>query len=214
MESIICNICGFEITKRQLTNHIRACEKGRVPKKFKEKRGKNWLKGKTYLEEYGLEKTRMILDKQKPGESFKNRIHTKESRNKISCALKGNYNWKNSLGKAGKGKKGKYKGVYFDSTWELAYMIYCEDFGINIRRNWDRFPYEIEGETRYYVPDFFLIESNKYLEIKGYKDYRFELKMKYFNLDIEIYDQIKMKPIIDYVINKYGKKFYEDKKDK
>ena len=36
---------------------------------------------------------------------------------------------------SGRGKKGWYKGFFCDSSWELAYVIYCLDHNIDIKRN-------------------------------------------------------------------------------
>ena len=36
---------------------------------------------------------------------------------------------------SGRGKKGWYKGFFCDSSWELAYVVYCLDHKINITRN-------------------------------------------------------------------------------
>ena len=53
--------------------------------------------------------------------------------------MKGNTNWMFNK-KHGNGKKGYYKGIYCDSTWELAFLVYCFDNNIPIIR----IPYDVE----------------------------------------------------------------------
>lgn len=65
------------------------------------------------------------------------------------------------------GKKGIYKGIHCDSTYELAFLIYCLDHNIDIIRNETFIEYELEGVVRKYYPDFYLPEYNLYIETKG-----------------------------------------------
>jgi hypothetical protein len=39
---------------------------------------------------------------------------------------------------------------------------------INWKRNTKRFYYNYDDKKRYYIPDFYLIDDNIYIEIKGY----------------------------------------------
>ena len=45
-------------------------------------------------------------------------------------------------------------------------MLYCEIHSISIKRNLEKFPYEFEGKTYMYLPDF--IAEDEFVEIKGY----------------------------------------------
>lgn len=109
----------------------------------------------------------------------------------------------------GKGKRGYYRGYYCQSSWELAYVIYQLDHNINIIRNTKCFNYILDGIKRSYFPDFYLVDENKYIEIKGYYDNKTKEKEKQFpkNEKLIILKQKEMQPILDYVINKYGKDF-------
>ncbi len=70
---------------------------------------------------------------------------------------------------SGRGKHGWYKNYYLDSTYELAYLIYCINHAIAIIRNKKSFIYKDENnKIRKYFPDFFLPKDNCYIEIKGY----------------------------------------------
>jgi hypothetical protein len=64
-----------------------------------------------------------------------------------------------------------------------------------------------------YIPDFYLPEEDKYVEIKGYVSENAIEKIKYFPFEIEMIEKEKMKPIFKYIINKYGKNFFEKLKD-
>lgn len=60
-----------------------------------------------------------------------------------------------------------YKGEIFDSSYELAYYIYCEDHNIKINRNKElAISYKLNDKIYYYVPDF-IDDSNQLIEIKG-----------------------------------------------
>ena len=78
---------------------------------------------------------------------------------------------------SGRGKHGWYDMVYFDSTYELAYYIYCKQHGMSIKRCTDTFKYiNSKGQKRVYHPDFRV--NDKIVEIKGYKDSDVDLKIQ------------------------------------
>lgn len=107
---------------------------------------------------------------------------------------------------SGRGKKGKYKGFYCDSTWELAFVIYHLDEEIDIKRNTSGFRYEYKSKERTYYPDF--IVNNIYYEIKGRRNYmdldeQTKLKVDTFSEVVILYES-EMKFYLDYVRVKYG----------
>jgi hypothetical protein len=215
VKKIKCDLCNFEISAQCISRHKLKCD-GKGPRREKEKRGRGWLGGKKFEDVYGTEKSLEIKDKIRKGVN-NNQIpknHTEETKNKISELMKGNTNWKNSIDKTGIGKKGYYKGEFFMSSWELAFMVYCEDHNIKIKRNWKKFDYLDEnGDKRKYIPDFVdVIFENKYYEVKGYEP-DFHLKVVNFKHDLEIYDKEKMSPILEEIKEKYGKDFYHKLKD-
>lgn len=108
----------------------------------------------------------------------------------------------------GKGRRGYYKGYYCQSSWELAYVIYCLDHSISISRNKRGFKYNWKQKQRTYFPDFVLADGT-YIEIKGYYDEKSESKSIQFpkNKKLIVLKKKDMKPILDYVIEKYGKSF-------
>lgn len=62
-------------------------------------------------------------------------------------------------------KKYFYDGIYFDSSWELYLWIYAKDKGCEIVKEPISFPYEYNGVTHYYFPDF--LYNGDLIEIKG-----------------------------------------------
>ena len=104
-------------------------------------------------------------------------------------------------------KKGFYKGVLCDSSWELAYLLFCEDFGIVVKRNTQLFPYTYRNRKHYYLPDYVVIENEEYIEIKGMETMKWKAKLEQFPFRLTVLSTEKMKPILDYVIKKHGKDF-------
>lgn len=138
----------------------------------------------------------------------KSHPQTKETRAKISMTRK-----RLGLGGprhgSGRGKKGWYNGYFCDSSWELAYVIYNLDHGINFSRNTKGFEYEFGGQKRKYYPDF-LLETGEYVEIKGYYSKQVYAKIDQFPKDkiLIIYDGKGIQPFLNYVVDKYGNDFY------
>ena len=69
----------------------------------------------------------------------------------------------------GRNKYGTYKEFHCDSSWELAFVVYCLDHNIIIKRCNEKFPYLYKNSLHYYHPDF-IICNNIYVEIKNYVD--------------------------------------------
>lgn len=105
---------------------------------------------------------------------------------------------------SGRGKKGWYKGFFCDSSWELAYVVYCLEHNIDIKRNTAQRKYIWEGKTKNYIPDF--IVDGTITEIKGYKSEQWIAKLE-ANPDITVLYQRDMESILTYVCEKYGKDF-------
>lgn len=87
---------------------------------------------------------------------------------------------------SGRGKHGWYDNIYFDSTWELAYYIFCKEHDINITRCNEKFEYiNVDGNKRMYHPDFRV--NGKLTEIKGYYTLNVDQKLKAVNEPIDIF---------------------------
>ena len=147
------------------------------------------------------EKLKSTIKKQ--GHYWQGKFHSMSVKAKISNVAK-----KRKLGGyvkgSGRGKKGWYKGFFCDSSWELAYVIYCLEHSIAIQRSNQRRNYSWKNKNRIYIPDF--VVGSKTVEIKGYKTPQWLAKLN-ANKDIEVLYKEEMKPILEYVINKYGKSF-------
>lgn len=105
---------------------------------------------------------------------------------------------------SGRGKKGWYKGIFCDSSWELAFVIYCIDHGKQISRCKEIRYYEVAGVRKKYYPDF--IVDGSIIEIKGYITDTWLAKHSQ-NSDIICISKSEIKQHIDYVIHKYGKDY-------
>jgi hypothetical protein len=175
------------------------------------------------------------------------RVHSEETKNKISKSLQGNIPknkgkikiyesnclkcgevifsnvWKKDrkyhkecwlsisggikIGSVKNYKSGYYKGFWCDSSYELAFLIYCIEHNINIERNKKGFEYFYEDKKHLYYPDF--IVNDEYVEIKNYKSELTDAKISYFPYKIKVYYKENMRPYLDYVKSKYGKNFIE-----
>jgi len=132
-------------------------------------------------------------------------IKEKERREKISNSMKGNKNWQFNK-KRGNGKKGWFKEIFCDSSWELAFLVYHIEHNLNIQRCKTKYKYVLDGNTHTYTPDF--ITDEGVIEIKGRKDKKALVKEQNFP-EIKIIGADKIKPYLDYVINKYGLEFWK-----
>ena len=111
-------------------------------------------------------------------------------------------------------KSGWYHGIHCDSSWELAFVIYCEDHNFIIERYKEERFYILDNIKYKYYPDF-IVNNKDIYEIKGIRSKNSEAKQLY-NKDIKFLYKNDMKLYLDYVINIYGNNFINlyDKKDK
>lgn len=109
--------------------------------------------------------------------------------------------------RGGSAHRGWYKGYWCDSSWELAFLMWHLDHGVEIVRNTGDFPYEIYGKKRFYRPDF--IVNGVYHEIKGVMDGRSKRKLEQFPYPIKKIGAREIKPFLSYARSKYGENFYE-----
>lgn len=118
--------------------------------------------------------------------------------------------------------KYKYQNQLFDSSWELAVWIWAKDNGKEIERCPVVLKYEFENNSHSYFPDFRL--DGKLIEIKGNQffdengkminpynhsqDDLFEAKHQCgLQNEVEFWGKDKMKPILNYIEEKYTKDF-------
>lgn len=102
--------------------------------------------------------------------------------------------------------RGWYRGYWCDSSWELAFLIYCLDHNIEIVRNTENFPYPFRKGVRYYRPDF--IVNGEYVEIKGVMDHRSRRKIATFHHPLKVIGSSEIGPFLDYARTIYGEDFH------
>lgn len=128
-----------------------------------------------------------------------------EYKNRLSKAMKGKSGGIRKKG--GRGKQGWFNGIFCNSSWELAYLIYCNDHNIEVIRNKKGFPYIFEGQEFKFYPDF--IVNGGFVEIKGYLNKKQEAKIKKFPHEIKVISKEEIKPYLSYAKEKYGENFIE-----
>lgn len=109
---------------------------------------------------------------------------------------------------SGRGKHGRWHGIWCDSSWELAWVIYNIEHNIKFVRYHGYFEYQFEGKSHKYYPDFEL-EDGILVEIKGYWSKQWQAKLDQLPKDkkLLILGKNEMTPILEYVKEKYGKDF-------
>jgi hypothetical protein len=104
-----------------------------------------------------------------------------------------------------RGKSGWYKGYWCDSSYELAFLIFCLENSIEIERNKKGFYYLYEGKESKFYPDF--IVDGKYIEIKNFISDLTDAKIEYFPYKIDVIYKDGIGKYLEYAKNKYGKNF-------
>ena len=207
-EKWTCPKCRRHIHSRR-ERHVEICD-GLGPGAHRRKRGpgQGWNKGKTLAEIYGDERSEEIRAKLRVRTDAKRLAQQAPSyREKCRLAAK-----KNGLGgptkRGGRGKHGWYKGIWCDSSWELAWVLYHIDHGISFVRNDIGFEYTFNSKNRKYFPDF-VLDDGTYVEVKGWITEEFKQKLLAFPHPIRVISRHEMAPFLEYVIMTYGPNFVE-----
>ena len=170
MEEPICHHCN-KVCKNHNSwrNHVRCCPKN-PNRNYKNgmlgKKGRNQY---TKAKETGIPYAMSDETKQKISRAAKNRKLSKETRNKISNTVNekiSNNEWHVSLARH---HHYRYKGIDLHGSWELKYAKWLDYNGIKWIRCKESFQYEFDNKVRQYTPDFYLPDTDEYIEIKGYK---------------------------------------------
>lgn len=104
-------------------------------------------------------------------------------------------------------KWGYYNDFRCDSSWELAFIVYCLDNGVDIKRNTQGFQYTLDNVVHLYYPDFII--NNTYYEVKGKYDEVVYAKIKQFPYELVVIDGSNIDTYLVYVTEKYGNNFTE-----
>lgn len=182
---------------------------------------RSWLAGKTHVESFGEEKARIISERisksltgKKTGEKWKASCPQayQQWRMKISSTAQKNKKSGGYRKGSGCGKSGWYKGIWCDSSWELAWVMYNLDHGIPFVRNRDRFEYEWKGKVHKYLPDF-KMQDGQYVEVKAWLNDQGRAKIAAC-AGVKVLMKSEMEPFIQYAVEKYGKDYirlYEER---
>lgn len=111
---------------------------------------------------------------------------------------------------SGRSKSGYYRGIYCGSTYELCWVIYNLDHGIEF----NRFPGKLTKDGLTYYPDFLLADGRTIVETKGYeKQELVDKKSKLaesFGYVVKVLRKDDLQYAFEYVERTYNtKKFYE-----
>jgi hypothetical protein len=111
---------------------------------------------------------------------------------KVSNAIKEGWKTRN-FAKLLHSKKIKYKSIWMRSSWEVKFASWCDKN--KIKWEYESKTFDLGNCT--YTPDFYLPESNTYIEIKGYLRNKAKNKIRLFN---QLFKNLK-------VLNKQDLKF-------
>lgn len=180
-----CRFCGKHChNQNSLRNHERLCKynPNRVLNSYSPNSGfrkgnEPWNKGLTADTDSRVKQlsvaTKLGIEKSKTEhpERFTGKAKTPEAeeqrRRNIGIGIRKSSTCGGKRHGSGRGKKGWYKGYFCDSTYELVYIIYNLDNGIEFKKCDRVYTYEYKGESHKYYPDFELADGT-IVETKGY----------------------------------------------
>lgn len=158
------------------------------------------------------ERTTYLGDRQIKWWNSLSRDQQIEHGNKISKSKRENFN--GTYSQTSYGHSGYYKGIWCDSSWELAWVYFHLEQGTPFVRNRDKFKYIYDGKERNYVPDFKVFDT--WTEIKAFSNTKWECKYRDFpdkdKLIVLWGDDIKH--LVKDLEQKYGVKYWEVLYDK
>lgn len=185
---LICKFCAKECKNaNSLRNHERLCKHNpdkqistfsRPDVRQRRKKSNGAIKAKEEGRQFVVsDSTREKISK---SISARTEEFNKENGKKISRTVNEKVErgeWHTSLAKH---MHINYRGVDLHGSWELKYAQYLDANSIKWQRNKDSFHYEFKGKARKYTPDFYLEDTDEYVEIKGYKTEKDEAKWSQF----------------------------------
>jgi len=202
----ICPECGRKCSKYGAATHWRIAHRGDYagrPLGAGPAKGKSWNRGLTKETD-----ERVAKNAANAGYGLKKHFQnlTEEQKKRLSEVARIKSPKKGGPRKgAGRGKSGWYEGIWCDSSWELAWVIYAIDHSISFTRNTVGYEYEFDGENHKFYPDF-LLESGNLIEVKGYFDKRNQAKIAAVD-GLTVLGEKEIKPYLQYAIDKLGTDF-------
>lgn len=184
---IHCKFCDRQFTTvKGKSSHSRYCENNPMKSVRTPNKGNTGMKGRNQFSkarDEGREIPIVSLEtRQKLSDTSKLQKWGTERRDNHSSAMKvavldnpDSYTSSNR----GRTRQIEKYGIKFQGTWELAYYECCLATSLKVERCTERFEYEWNG-IRTYNPDFYLPESDTYIEVKGYETDRDRAKWRDF----------------------------------
>ena len=184
-----CKFCNKECkNSNSLSNHQLRCRCNpdrKVQTGRKGSAGKidgNWQNAATKARAAGVAYVVSENTRQKLSNASSKRKHSEESKRLISDALKGNRN-ANHRGD----RQSYYKGIRMDSSWEVKTAQYLDDN--NVVWTYSEKGFRL-SDGRYYYPDFFIYENDKFVKLIEVKGYFREANKKKFEMFLKEYPEI------------------------
>lgn len=201
-----CQYCNRIITNAgSLKSHQKRCNFNPNRQQWDTARANKpaWNSGKSLQQ---------LLGKQR-SDSYKERISTSNKgkggcastqekqllrRQSISKTMKGNPNFGGYRIGSGRGKGCWYESpiagrVYCDSTYQLFYSRWLDSQNVVWKRNKIKFPYIYNEKQHYYIPDFYIVNQDYYIETKGYKTDKDDAKWNQFPYKLKVLYQNDLK---------------------
>ncbi len=185
-----CNKCNNDIVDHNYSKHINSCN-GLGPRRKRITSGKRggWNKGISSSQKTKDKISKALIGKSK-GIALTIELE-KERRDKISNTAKTNGLSGGLREGSGRGIKTWYNSsiagrVYLRSSYELKYAKWLDKNNIKWIQNTKSFPYKFENVNRKYYPDFYLIDDDCYIEVKGFKTRQDVAKWEYFPFKIKV----------------------------
>lgn len=201
----VCQFCGrISSTRSGHIRHERECKLN--PDRRSQSPGVGWSKGLTKETDTRVAKCAQRVKESREAGNFKpswlGRQHTAAQKQRISEKMRGNTN--NNPDKTGRGKKGWYKGFFCASTYELAFVIYCLDHNIPIKKFTEYYSYEYQGKQHKYYPDFIIHDT--ICEIKGFWTELVDVKTSSVtDRPIKVLYRKDLREVFDYIKATYDK---------
>jgi len=123
--------------------------------------------------------------RQKLSIAGKNQTWSLERRKRHSTAMllavKNNPESYSSSNVSGRVKTFNYNGFKLKGNWELEVAKWLDEHDIKWTNEMKPFEYEWNNKIHLYFPDFYLIDYDKYIEVKGFERERDRCKWKVVN---------------------------------
>lgn len=190
-----CLYCGKECKNdNSLRNHERLCKlnpskqtiisnfikynkkvkNGEIKKHIKNQFVKAKLEGREITVSY---ETRNKIRNQKLGKKLTVE-HIENIRNSMKLAVEKNPESYSSKNVSGRTPIIEYNGFKLKGGWELKFAIWLDKNNIRWTNVVKPFEYFWKGGIHLYFPDFYLIDYDRYVEVKGYERERDRCKWK------------------------------------